>query len=333
MGALIKKLKKRLCLTVFALSISVGTATAEEIELKFTSWASPKHYLAMATTKWIDEVNEKLAGRVKIVEYPGGQLYGTKDAHRAVSKGLVDMAQALQPRMMSMAPAFQGVYLPFFFDNLDQVAQGYKGESRKILDKVLAKKNIVMMFPLFTDGVQLFSNKQNIRTAADFKGLRVLAMNPLATKAYTRLGAATDTSIPYTEVYMALKRGVADATMTNITSGYFRKTFEVCKYITKIDVNWATLLIIVNKRKWNSFPDDVKQIMLEAGKKQTAFSIKATKGWEKKLTAATKKKGAIITKLPKLERDKIRELVRPVWTEWVEKNGEDAKKLMLLNSK
>ncbi len=331
MRANIRMLTKSFGIFIAISTLCIASVMGGEIELKFASWGTPKHFATIGTNKWIKAVNEKAAGKVKLINYPGGQLYGSKDTHKAVAKGMVDGGQALQPRMMSMFPILQGVYLPFFYDNIDQAVKAYQGESKKIIDRELAKKNLVMVFAMFNDGIQLFSNSRNIHKIEDLKGMRLLTTSPIVSKVFTRLGAAPDTSIPYTEQYMALKRKIADATTTSIVAGYFRKSYEVCNYITEMEISYATLLIVMNRKKWLSLPEEVRQIMLNEGKKQTAYSVAASKGWFKKFKGVTMKKGGIITVLPESERQKIKQASLPVWNQWADRYGDSAKRLLKIN--
>ncbi|MCP4021524.1 MAG: TRAP transporter substrate-binding protein [Desulfobacteraceae bacterium] len=309
-----------------------GSVFAKEIELKMASWASPKHFAGTAIKNWIKDVNEQGKGKVKISHYPGGQLYGPKDMHKAVAKGIVDMGQALQPRMMSMVPMFHGLYLPFLYDNIDQAAKAYEGESKEILDKAMAKKNLKMIFPIFNDGVQMFSNKKNIQSLEDLKGMRILTTSNIVSKILQKTGAAPDTSVPFTEQYMALKRGLADGNTTTIISGYFRKNYEVCQYITKMDMSFATSPIIINLKKWNSLPADIQAMMIEAGIKQARFSQESSKQWLGKFTQNISQiEGVSVTELSADQRNKIKELSQALWKEWADKNGEDAKRLVRIN--
>lgn len=316
---------------IFVMSPS-GAVFGKEIELKLASWTTPKHFASISITQFIDGVNEKGQGKVKIIHYPGGQLYGPKDLHKVVAKGLVDMGQALQPRMINMVPMLQGVYLPFAFDNLDQVVAGYEGESGEILDKAMAKKNLKMIYPIFNDGIQLFSNKAVLKTVDDFNGLRVLTTSNVFSRTTANLGAAPDTSIAFTDQYMALKRKVADATYTTTTAGYFRKTYEVCNHVTYINMAHATLPVIINLKTWKKLPNDVKALMMEEGKKAMQFSIASAKGWEKKFKGVLIKKGATIETLQVAERNIMKEKARSVWMDWAKKTGGDAQRLLELKT-
>ena len=81
---------------------------AQSITLTFASWGPGKHYIAEARSAWVSTINKKFKGRLNIVEYPSGQLYGPKEMHRALAKGVVDMGVILQPRIMALIPMMQG---------------------------------------------------------------------------------------------------------------------------------------------------------------------------------------------------------------------------------
>lgn len=303
-------------------------AMAKEVTLKLATWGSPKHFIAVERAKWIEEVNTTLAGKVKIVDYPGGQLYGTKDMHLAVAKGQVELGLVLQPAMLAMVPMLQGVYLPFAFDNLDQVNEAYSGKTLAIIEKAMEKKNLKLIYVSYTDGVQLFSNKKNIETIDDFKGLRILSTSPIFSEIMVKLGAAPDTSIPYTEQYMALQRKVADAVANSIVGGYFEKSHEVAPKVTKMDMSFATVMVVANLKKWKKLPQDVQETIIKLGRAKTPISLAMAKGWEAKFTADMEKAGVTITRIPTEERQKIKQISKEVWYDWAKKNGKDAENLL-----
>ncbi len=314
-----------------SLGVLFGSAVADEIELKLASWGPAKHYIAEARAEWVKEVNEVIKGRYQLIEYPGGQLFGPKEMHKAVAKGTVDLGVVLQPRAMGMVPMLQGVYLPFAYDSAEEAAKAYQGESREIIERALEKKRIKLIYASFAGGVNVFSSAGSLNTAEDFNGLRVLATSPMVTEIMNRLGASPDTSIPQTEQYMALKRGVADASLNTVVSGFFQKTYEVSPYMTTTDISFPTVLITMNLKAWDKLPEDVQQTMLEIGKKKEAQTLAYSKGWEMKFSGELSKAGATVTTLPSEEREKIKKIALGVWQDWADANGKDAERLLELN--
>jgi len=237
----------------------------------------------------------------------------------------------LQPAMLAMVPMIQGVYLPFAFDNIDEAARGYSGESLEIIERAMEKKRLKLVYTSYTDGVQLYSNKKNITKIEDFKGLRVLSTSPIFSEIIAKLGAAPDTSIPQTEQYMALKRGVSDAMANSIVGGYFQKSHEVAPYVTQIEMSYATIFVCMNLKTWKKLPKEVQEMMTTLGRKKEAYTLAVAKGWQQKFTGEMIKEGATVTRLDDIERNKIKEISKEVWNKWADENGKDAKRLLELN--
>lgn len=327
-----KKILLTLCCIAMAVALIPNSSTAKEVELKLASWGPTQHFVSEARAVWIEEVNKAVAGKYKIVDYPGGQLFGPSDVHKAVAKGLVDIGVVLQPAMLAMVPIMQGVYLPFAFENVDQVANAYAGESLAIIEKAMEKKHLKLIYVSYLDPVQIFSNKNNITKIEDFKGLRVLSTSPIFTEILAALEAAPDTSIPQTEQYMALKRSVSDSVAQSIVGGYFQKTFEVAPYVTKMNMSYPTILVCMNLKKWEKLPEEVQDTMRSIGKRQGDNTLALSKGWEQKFTGELIKSGAKVTTLAPDEREKIINVSKDIWAEWAENNGKQAKRLLELNN-
>lgn len=302
-----------------------------EHTLRLASWGPVKHYVGQAREQWLHAVREQAGDELEIIEYPGGQLYGPKEMHMAVAKGLVDMGVVLQPRLMATVPLLQGVYLPFAFDSLSDAAKAYEGESLAIIDNAMQQKRLKLVFPSFLGGVQIYSTQGPINTTEDFSQLRILATSPIMTRILSLLGASPDTSIPQTEQYMALKRGVGDAITSTIVGGYFQKSFEVAPHLTLIEMSYPTSLIVMNLESWNKLPVHLQQLLLREGEKQKQYTLAATAAWEAKFSAQLQKEGGLISQMPAASRQQIKQLSRQVWLEWAKATGPEATRLLELN--
>lgn len=322
-------------LIVFSVTIRLLSfdAFAEEQTMMLATWVPAKHYVSVQQTAWVDEVNAALVGKVKIVEYPGGQLYGPKEMHMAVAKGSITIGQILQTTLVAYVPMLKGVYLPFAFENLDQVAQAYSGESLAIIEKAMEKKRIKLIYVSFIDGAHIFSTQKHIVTADDFKGFRVLTTSPIVSEIFAKLGAAPDPSISQTEQYLALKRGVSDGVAQCSVSGFLQKTYEAAPYITQMNMSFPTILTCMNLNEWNQLPKESQEIMLNAGKKARAITLATVKGWESKFTEDMIALGAKVIRMAPEERAKLKEISKFVYEKWAEENGPDAQRLLEINSK
>lgn len=318
-------------LTMLTLLFSVNTWAEEPWILRMASWGPPKHYLSESRIAWIEAVNKRAAGRITVVDYPSGQLYGPKDMHRAVARGLIDMGVILQPRLMATVPLLQGVYLPFAFDSMEQASKAYSGESLAIIEQAMQDKSMKLIFPSFSGGVHVFSHQGNVTSVSDLQNLRVLATSPMVTRILHSLDAAPDTSIPQSEQYMALKRGVADALLNGIVTGYFQRNHEVAPFLTITNMSFPTTLTTINLDVWQSLPADIQQIMLEEGEKQKRFSLAKSAAMERYFEAQIIKEGGQVAPLNASTRAQIKQISQQAWLDWANATGPQARRLLELN--
>jgi TRAP-type C4-dicarboxylate transport system substrate-binding protein len=84
--------------------------------------------------------------------------------------------------------------------------------------------------------------------------------SPHVTKALKAFGAVPVT-MPISESYTALERGVVDGTVLDWDGLHIFKLAELLKYSTETDFYTMTMMIVMNKRKYDSLPDDIKKII------------------------------------------------------------------------
>ena len=109
-----------------------------------------------------------------------------------------------------------------------------------------------------------FYSKKPIRSMEDFKGLKMRLLGSVGEVA-TKLGASV-MYLPSTEIYLALERGVIDATRyACLSAGYDLGLHEVTEYLVYPGLSPTDVTdFLANIEKWNSLPDDLKAILEEA---------------------------------------------------------------------
>jgi TRAP-type C4-dicarboxylate transport system substrate-binding protein len=78
---------------------------------------------------------------------------------------------------------------------------------------------------------------------------------------------ASGTPIPWTEVYMALKTGVADGQMNPPMYIIMGSLYEVQKYITLANVQYSDQFLVANDALLKSLTEKEKEILLSAVKR------------------------------------------------------------------
>lgn len=150
-------------------------------------------------------------GKFEITVHPGGELmppFGVVDGLQA---GTVEMAHTVPYYFYGKNPAFAlGSAIPFGFNARQMNAWMMHGNGRKLMNEFYAAYNITS-FAGGNSGTQMGGwYRKEIKTPADFKGLKMRLGGGLVGEVMQKLGAVPQ-SIPGGEVYQSLEKGTLDA--------------------------------------------------------------------------------------------------------------------------
>lgn len=235
----------------------VERSAAETINLKVSSPWPPKHpQHTMVIEPWGKKIGELTGGRVKITLFPGQALGKAKDQYEMAAKGICDIAltiPAYTPGRFQLTSVF---WLPFMVTSAEETSVALW----KIYEKYLQDeyKDVKVMWQYVHAPGQIFTRKKPVTTLGDLKGMKIRATNPYVQKSLKVLGASP-VSIPVPEVYNSLDRGVVDGTAMPFEGLWVFKQYEVVDYGTLCNLYTMSFAIVINKRKWESLPADIKK--------------------------------------------------------------------------
>ncbi len=296
-------MKKALWLAVavfFVLGFASVHAESAPIVIKALT-AFPKNHLNNDPIPiFIQKVNERAKGRLKIDWLGGPEVIKTFDQIHALKAGTIDML----------------LYYPFGYMKPVMPEAWAKGltllaewEERKtglydvwceIFAKRVNAKYLGRLHSLVPFTV--FSNKK-ITKVEDFKGLKMRVM-PLYIPALKALGA-TPVTIPPTEIYTAMERGVVDGFMWPNVGMISWGLQEVTKYQLKPGVFAMEPATMMNLKKWDSIPKDLQEMIMEVMKDTEYIATMRTIMIEKKEEAVRKAAGMEIITLSPEEAKKF----------------------------
>ncbi|MFH1481361.1 MAG: TRAP transporter substrate-binding protein DctP, partial [Pseudomonadota bacterium] len=179
----------------------------------------------------------------------------------------------------------------------------------------------------------VLGNNKPITTVDDFKGQKIRGMGYYDSYALVLLGAA-GVSIPFTEAFMALQRGVVNGLVTGSVVYDSMGFWEYAKFLCNWPVHGysAPKFYIANGKAFDALPADLKPIVLKVFR-EMADETSACNG---KLVEASMKKvinGGVKEINPsKEELEKAMKKLAPVREKWIkdcEKAGSpEAKELL-----
>ena len=300
------------------LIVVASTVSAKTIDLKFATGFSPKHTMQTKVFEpWAEKINKLSNGKVKVTFFPGGALGKTPDHYDLAEKGITDISYTLHDYTPGRFPMTTVFELPFIIKSATGTSKAmwqvyeefpeFQKEYRKV--KVLG---------LFCHPAGNFNSIQKpIKSLEDLRGMKFRTASPHVTDALKLFGAVP-VNMPITETYTALERGVVEGTVLPWEGNFVFKLAELLKYGTETDFYTMTMLVVMNKRKWDSLPEDIKKIIDETtGMAMSAEAGKVYDETNDPMRQLCTKKGMQSLQLPMEEKKKLEKLTMPLRDKWV----------------
>jgi TRAP-type mannitol/chloroaromatic compound transport system substrate-binding protein len=121
---------------------------------------------------------------------------------------------------------------------------------------------------------ELFAKKA-VNSPADLDGVK---MRVPEIKTYLNLWQTLGTKparVAWAEVFLGLKTGVIDAAEGPVGSAYAQKFHQAAKYVMRTDHLMSSQHITINDKVYQSLPEDVRKIMVDAAREAIAWGRKA----------------------------------------------------------
>ena len=217
---------------------------------------------------------ELTGGKVKVEVYANSTLYKDKEEMEALQLGAVQM---LAPSLAKFGPLgakeFEVFDLPFIFDNTAELHAVTTGPVGKQLFSKLETRGITGL-AYWDNGFKSFSANKPLKTADDFKGLKMRIQSSKVLESQMRAVGALPQVMAFSEVYQALQTGVVDGTENPHSNLFTQKMHEVQKHMTVSDHGYLGYAVITNKKFWDGLPADIRTALEKAMAEATVFANK-----------------------------------------------------------
>lgn len=251
-----------ICIMLLAItSLSVSASPAEKddvVKIKVTTVQLDNQQMGKGIALFKQLVDERLAGKVELLTYTGGQLYSNAEELEAIKNGDIEMCFAVGSTMTTLDETMSIFKLPYLFPNTDVAYSIMDGEiGQNILANV--QKQGINVLGAFSSGSVIISNSSHpIQMPADFTGLKLRVSGKMESAIIDALGGVS-TVIPSEETYTGLQQKVVDGLATPSTVFAVRKYHEVNKFVTNAGLlYWPIGFILTNDAFWNDLPEDIR---------------------------------------------------------------------------
>ncbi|MGE4340383.1 MAG: TRAP transporter substrate-binding protein [Pigmentiphaga sp.] len=247
---------KQILLALGVVMCSAQAANAQK-ELKFATLLPPTHiYTESLFAPVAKALNEAAGNELKVQIYP--PPFATMgNSWERVNQGIVDISAQLLSAAPVPMPKADVVALP----NLTQSSEAasvamWRLYEQGLLDQALSRNVIVLGF--FVPSANLLFTKSPVTSLDDFKGLRLRVASPVSARIIEALGGSP-ISLPSTEIYQALDRGVAEGLLFHSEALHsFHLDKLVDNQLQGQTFGMAPLAILMNRKSYESLNDKAR---------------------------------------------------------------------------
>jgi TRAP-type C4-dicarboxylate transport system substrate-binding protein len=293
---------------------AVNVDSKQVYELKFTDQYTAQMTTGIMDHMLADSISEKTNGRVKFTFYHSESLGKSVDFLNMVKGGVVDAANcsvSLYPSHLEMelGPEIPGLGIPDRKSRLDITwdlfEKGYYTglTSYKVLGFIATPESTIFL-------------KKKATSVDYLKGLKLRTTSAPMSELIKRLGG-TPVTMAGSESYMNLDRGIIDGTITMYEAFEQMKLYEVAKYAIKNPLAYGSMIVIMNKEKWNSLPPDIQAQVDEGIQEYRAELIAMTEEADANWPDQLRQLGMDVYSLSAEEEARLQEIASTIKNDWV----------------
>lgn len=322
-----KSLLKACVLGVGALLTSLSVSAETTINVSYNGAPdADKNAVHLFASNLKSLVEEKTDGELMLKLYPNSMLGGEDERmEQVMNTPSLNIAS-----FAGISPQFPEIFvsaIPFMFADFDAARKFFdEGEYWKASQKEFFKRTGTHLLAVVEEGgfLAFTNNKRPIRSPEDFKGLRFRAMDKSQVALFEAFGAS-GTPIPWTEVYMALRTGVADGQMNPPMYILLGSLQEVQKYLTLANIQYSDQFLVANDELLNSLSDSQRSALDEAIAEANEKNREAVESQVDKRVEKLVKDGMEVYTPTKEELQAFQEISQPSFLDWLGEQNIDQK--------
>ncbi|WP_339771185.1 TRAP transporter substrate-binding protein [uncultured Pseudosulfitobacter sp.] len=304
-----------------AVAMLPGLAFAQEVTLRLHQFLPPVATVPAKILKpWGEELTAASDGRIVIQHFDAMALGGRPpELLDQARDGVVDLAMTVVGYTPGRYPRTEVFELPFMMKNP-------VGTSRAFWEMVEtdfqeSEYQDVKVLGAWVHGPGVIHTKDPVTKLEDMKGKTLRGPTRVINDMLSELGA-TPVGMPLPAIPEALSKGVVNGTvipwevtpsirLAELVSNHAEFSGDEALYT-------ATIVLVMNKAKYDALPDDLKAILDEkSGAALSTFAAEVMFEYDKPGRDIAVEKGNTIVQLDEAEVARWKEAAQPVVARWV----------------
>jgi TRAP-type transport system periplasmic protein len=268
--------KALFCIAALA-AAAAGAAHAQQ--LRIASNFPTQHTSSVAMDQFKADVETATKKEVTVDLFPAMQLGGAQENVDQTRSGAIFGTVIGAAFLSRTVPEISALSVPFLFTSREQAFRVVDGKVGKLIGEKLEAKGFHLHGFMELGSRNVSNNKQQIKTLADFKGLKVrLQPDDIHLATFRALGA-NPVAMDIKEVYSALQQGVLDGQENPYAVIRDRNFNQVQKFLTGTGHFFDFIIVVSNKKRFDGLKAEnrgaLEEAMRKAVRKQREDASKA----------------------------------------------------------
>jgi TRAP-type transport system periplasmic protein len=274
---------------------------------------------------FVEDVKKNTNGALDITVHSNGSLIKHPDILRAVSTGQVNIGEFLLGQFGNEDPVFAADNVPFVAPGYDNALKFYQAQ-KPVLEKKLEGRGMKLLYAVAWPGQGIYT-KDPVKSASDFKGLKMRTYSPLTARLAELLGAAP-TVVQVPEIPQMFATGAMHAMVTSSATGTSTKAWEFVKNYYKTNAWNPKNVVVVNERAFGRLPKDQQDGILKAAAAAEPRGWDMSKQREKDADELLAKNGVSVQEPSAELKAALSKIGEQMAAEWEKSAGADGQAIL-----
>ncbi|MBL6454376.1 TRAP transporter substrate-binding protein [Belnapia sp. T6] len=271
------------------------------------------------------DIEQATEGKLQVQIHSNASLLPMQQIKRGVQTGQVQMGEILLAAYSNEDPFFEADSLPFLVPDLAG-ARKLGDLQRPYVEARMGRQGLSLLYMVGWPGAGFYTQAP-INSIEIFKGSRFRTFSPI-TNRFAALVGANPVLVQAAEVAQAFATGIATAMVTSAQTGVDTSAWDYAKFFTPAAFSMTKNAVLISRRALEALPAAQQEAVKAAAKRAE------DRGWtfcaeaEASTQARLAEKGVTIGTIPPAALADLRKVGATITEEWVQRTGEDGRKLV-----
>ena len=208
-------------------------------------------------------VEKESGGRIRVAHFPGSQLGNGVALLSQLRGGALDFTFPSSAVLGSVVPAAEIGTIGFAFSTAAQGVRSLSGGPLgTYLQNEITAKGMVPLGTVWDAGMlQVVANPRPVQAPADLSGMKLrVAPGKISVDLFKSFGG-DPVPIALVDIYPSLQTKLIDAAAFGLAAIEKAKMYEVSKYLSLTNHEWACLWPLFSADSWSKLPPDLQGVI------------------------------------------------------------------------